>query len=61
MSTSSFRMRIIKNASSLKPLYTHSSFVNSLDPHEGVVELWINGLQVVEGQRLVEDALVKWQ
>ena len=33
----------------------------SLDPHEGVVELWIYRLQVFEGQRLVQDTLVKRQ
>ena len=35
--------------------------VYSLDPHEGVVELWIYRLQVFEGQRLVQDTLVKRQ
>lgn len=34
---------------------------NLLDPNEGVVELWVDWLEVFEGQRLVQDALVKWQ
>lgn len=35
--------------------------LDSLDPHEGVVELRVYWLQVFEGQRLVQDALVKWE
>lgn len=34
--------------------------LHSLDPHEGVIKLRVYWLQVFEGQRLVQDALVKW-
>ena len=41
--------------------HVRSIRVNILDPDEGVVELWVYGLQVLEGQRFVQNTLVEGQ
>lgn len=40
---------------------THSTHPHSLDPDERVVKLRVDGLQVFQSQRFIQDALIKGQ